>query len=235
MNTRKKNLSLALAAFSLAAFGMSANATMIHFNDFITGDLPASSPGPGGDWATATITNLTGSDEGVEVSLAIFVDYPEEFITHLFFDLTDDTASAASLTGATMDPDLALLTCNGKDPAGTGFWDICLQFDPSDHASSSDGTAGTIVFNILGSNLDMDDFGTSDDNGGWTAALHIQGIQPDCSAWVGEYDEQGRKEPGTPGTCVAVPEPGTLSLLGLGLVSVLGAGITNGRRRRLNS
>lgn len=230
MKTGMKCATLAAAGLSLAALSQTASALVIvdadtikiEYSDIITGP----DPGPGttdgsGNFAVATITN---SGTGVDVALELYSDLPE-FGTHLFFSL-DGSYGPLTVTDDATAPDITHLDpCNGKDPAGTGFWQLCVWMDPADKANELNNPIEFFVDGLQVSNFAYND-------NGWVSALHLQGIVPDCSAWVGDYDGEGKKEPGKGGECAAIPEPHTLSLLSLGLVSILGAGITNGRRRR---
>jgi hypothetical protein len=175
----------------------------------------------GDDYLTATIVNNGSS---VDVTLDIYVDYPAEFITVIKFALQGSYGTIAVTTST---PTIGLDTCNGNAPAGTGSWDLCLSYDSNDHIGSP--TYAQTTFTL--SNVQEANFGGVS-GGGWTAVAHIQGIEPNCSGWVGSHVEGGVQPQDSLPECVSVPEPNVISLLGMGLVAMLGAGITNGRRRR---
>ena len=150
-------------------------------------------------WLTANIVNTTG---GVNITFSTTIANPE-FVTDVYFAL---------FSGASCSP--------GTSPAGAGPFQLCQLFRPNTHW---DGPDTTLFF----AGITESSFDTGRD--GWYAAAHIQGIQPDCSGWIGAYGG-GRVNNGS-GTCgSSVPEPGTLSLLGLGL---LGLGLGFGRRRKV--
>ena len=111
---------------SIAMFAVStpASALTISYDSVVTGAVPAS-PSP---WLTATITNVTG---GVNITLAPQVITPE-FITAVFFSLSDHTFSAAEPITS---PDIDIEHCTGSAPAGTGPFQFCVAFDPSGHAA----------------------------------------------------------------------------------------------------
>lgn len=208
-------ISAALAAgCALLALSVPANALVITYNAVVTGAVPAS-PSP---YLTATITNTTG---GVNITLAPTV-MGSEFITAVYFSTNDTTFTIANISS---DPDLDPQNCNGSSPAGTGPWQLCVGFDPSDHAQFPDSVT-VFVAGITEANFIY--------NGdGWLSVAHVQGIQPDCSGWVGSYQGEGGIAPSNDGPCggtTDVPEPGTLGLLGLGLAA-LGLGV--GRRRQV--
>lgn len=207
-------ISAALAAgIALCALSAPANALVITYSQIVTGAIPGS-PAP---YLTVTITNTTG---GVNITLEPQVS-GSEFVTAVFFS-TNDTSFVIS--NISSDPDLDPANCNGSAPAGTGPWQMCMAFDPADHASFPDSVT------VFVSGITEANFITNSD--GWLSVAHIQGIEPDCSGWVGSYTGPGGIPPSNDGPCggTSVPEPGTLGLLGLGLAA-LGMGF--GRRKQV--
>ena len=203
-----------VGAFS--ALAQPANALLLTYDDLLTGATPAS----GTPWLTADIANLA-DDSGVKMTLDVGVTSPE-FLTDVFFSL----ASSADLSGLkdpTTSPDISLQKCNTHTsaPADTGPWQLCLAFAPN--LQVSDPTK--ISFNLLG--IFEKDFVAN--AAGWFSVAHIQGVQPDCSSWVGAYNGPGGVAPSSGYTCTSVPEPGTLSLLWIGVVAI---GASEVRRRR---
>lgn len=208
-----KGISGAIAAM-IAMFALSApaSALTITFDDIVTGDIP-NSPAP---YLTATITNVAGG--GVNITLTAGVLSPE-FLTRMKFSLTGNY----TLSDPTTVPDISLESCgNSQSPASTGPWQMCLSFAPSVHWNAD----GSVTFFMAG--LSESNFVYNSDS--WRAVAHVQGIGEDCSAWVGDYAGTGGIRPSNSGPCggeTSVPEPGTLSLLGLGLF-----GMAAGMRRR---
>ena len=153
----------------------------------------------GAPWLTATVLDTT---DGVNITFSTTLANPE-FITDVYFALTSGVSCSS-----------------GRSPAGTGPYELCYLFDPNAQWA---GPSFTQFF--AGYSESNFDIGTS----GWIAAAHIQGIQPDCSGWIGAYGG-GTVNNGS-GSCgsTSVPEPATLGLFGLGL---LGLGLGFGRRRK---
>lgn len=217
MNRFTKIWASAATAVGLWALAGPASALVITYDEIVTGNIPSgSSP-----WLTASILDITqDSTSGVNITLTPGVSSPE-FITRIFFSLDTPYGGSGNLNTS---PDLDLLNCNGRAPAGTGPWQLCMTFDPSDKWND---TAGPVSFFLAG--LSESNFVSN--SAGWLSVAHLQGIASECSAWVGSYNGTGRVAPKNDGHCsttTPVPEPGTLGLLGLCL---LGLGLVKRRTR----
>ena len=199
-----KTLFTAALAGGISAFALPANASLLpadglKYDELVTGATPAS----GSPWLTAEIADVYSGTvhTGVELTLNSLVTSPE-FLTDLYFSL----GSSADLSGVkdpSTSPDIRLETCNtsAKDPANTGPWQLCFSFAPKLHVADLQDFKFTL------DGLFASDFVSN--AAGWFSVAHIQGIQPNCSAWVGAYDGQGSVAPSSGYTCTSVPEPGT--------------------------
>jgi len=214
MTLFSKTSVVVVAGLAAYALSLPANALLVTYDDLVTGATPTS----GTPWLTANITDLSGNS-GVSMKLDVGVDAPE-FLTSVFFSL-GKSATLSGVTDPATTPDIDLANCSGKAPANTGPWQLCLAFSPNLQVSSP----ASITLSLLG--LHVSDFVTN--ASGWLSVAHIQGVQPNCSAWVGDY-RGGSVAPSADSTCTtSAPEPTTLSLLGAGLVGLFGARL---RRRR---
>jgi hypothetical protein len=229
MSTLKKVSAAAIVGLGLSLVNLPANALFLQFDDLVTGPTPASTLGGtgGNDYMTADIVNATVNGvSGVNISLVVYVDDPE-FIRVFMFNLNTTIAPPAITTT----PDIDASACSGADPAGTGPYDLCLAFDPPGQINQGD-LSTPFTFFIAG--LTEANFVVNES--GLFAVAHVQGVQPNCSSWVGARTsgttDSVQNFPGTGGACVPVPEPSVSSLLSIGLLAMLGAGIANARRRR---
>jgi hypothetical protein len=211
----KVNSGFALAAV-LSALTLPANAMLLTYDDLLTGATPSS----GTPWLTADITNLQDKS-GVSMTLDVGVSSPE-FVTDIFFSLLS-TANLSKVADPATSPDIALSKCNSASsaPANAGPWQLCLAFAPNLQVADP----SKISFTLLG--LLESDFVAN--SAGWFSVAHIQGVQPNCSAWVGAYSN-GTVAPSSGGSCASVPEPETWTLLSTGVIAMGLAGFF--RRRR---
>src|SRR5262245_35343415 len=170
-------ISAALAAgVALFALSAPANALVITYDSIVTGATP-SSPSP---YLTATITNTTVNGvAGVNITLAPGVLSPE-FVTAVFFSTNDTTFTISNITS---DPDLAAQPCNASARAGTGPWHMFMAFDASDHAQFPDSVT------VFVAGISEANFVVNSDH--WLSVAHVQGIEPNCSGWVGSYSGPG--------------------------------------------
>jgi hypothetical protein len=215
MNLVEKAAAALGLGFVAGTLPLPASALLLTYDDIVTGATPASVA----PWLTAEITN---NKSGVSMTLDVGASSPE-FLTDIYFSLAS-TANLSQLADPTTSPDITLSTCNSKSssPANTGPWQLCLGFAPK--LQVSDPTK--ITFDLLG--IFERDFVAN--SAGWFSVAHLQGIQPNCSAWVGSGNSTATPSGG--GSCTSVPEPGTLSLMSFAVAAVLGSAAV--RRRRLS-
>jgi hypothetical protein len=183
----------------------------------------ATPPEGAAPWVTITIDD--GADavgaNGVRVTVTNGNLTDQEFVPALYLNLDpslDPTDLSFTAVNTSAVASVSFLTgVDSFQADGDGKFDIHLVLPPPPGNFASKFTAGeTLVFDLdLGAPLDAADFvfGSAPGGGQGTffAAARVQGIGPDDedSGWIGY-----------------VPEPGTVSLLGLGL-----AGLAVVRRR----
>jgi hypothetical protein len=201
---KKRLMTLGILIGVLLSFSVMANADTIMDLDYAyTGDSPAGSP----PWLTLAFSQ-NGTDP-VTLTLTANLQNSAEFITNVYFNVSKETISSINwVSGPVATP---TINYNSLDAPGDGFFDVILAFPQAPPGSRFNGT-DVAVFSIEGQDLTPEDFNSwSVPKGGtagpFRAVAHVQGITgPEGSGHITEG--------------VQIPEPGTLLLLGAGLLAV---------------
>lgn len=226
-----------IAALSLACFvfctAVSAHALFYEFNTVISGATPGG-PTP---WLTAEFTDTTRTinkttTNGVLLKLQaphlITTNTNQEFVTNWYFNNTlDDTIDNLKFLSVLNGTAFAKknyypVDVNGLNAGAGAKFDVYFQFQTSNNNSNrfeNGDVAEIFMYGVTG--LTAETFNAlstgNSANKHYFAEAHIQGISTgEGSSWV------------APVPVAPVPEPGTIVLLGTGL---LGLAIYGKRRR----
>ena len=212
--TRRRSFRAVATACVFALVAVSAEASMITFE--LSYEFSGATPPEGmAPWLTATFDDHDAPGL-VDLTLVTTNLTDDEFVFEWLFNLDPELDASALVfsapvkTGEFADPtiDLGVDAFPGD---GGGYFDVRVDFDNSDGASTRFGVGDAVEYSITGiPTLTADSFDfVSAPHGGqgtYPTAAHVGGIGPDDgdSGWI------------------SVPEPATLAVLALGSLTLLG-------------
>jgi hypothetical protein len=208
-----------VAALVLGVGG--AHAAIIQFS----GDI-SDADGPGAEAFDAEVEwEFLELDQVLCVTITNQTTAPNEYTISQFNFNTSDAVTALALITDPLDPlynsafpDAA--SGGSSNAGGFGTFDWSLDLDSSGNDGVLAGDSTTFYFNVTGDSLTEDDFfshGTEPPNGSDTAVaiIHFTRGPDDDSTW----GIPGRD--GEPPPVVVVPEPASMTLIGLGLAAMV--------------
>jgi hypothetical protein len=208
---RKNLMVVGILVGLVLGFAVAAQALTFDLNYAFSGSSPAGSA----PWLTATFTDV-GTDT---VSLILQGHLSaSEFVSEWSFNISNTLLLPLTFTFDTTSTGPAASsisqTANSLQADGDGKFDIQLNFPTSaaNRFNDSESVKYTIIGIGLSASLFNDVSATGGGNGIYHSAAHVQAIDASPnSGWIGDKT-------------VGVPEPGTLLLIGAGLIGLVGFG-----------
>jgi hypothetical protein len=199
----------------LAATSVPANALLFNLNVEYSGGTEPQGPRP---WLTATFEDMGTSQVRLTMDTDGLID--SEFVSGWYFNLNFVGDVSADFVAAESTSPLAFVffdadtsvppNLNADGALGAGF-NILFDFPTASATRFEENEIA--VYDFFGDGLTASAFNALNAAGNFVSAAHVQAINDtifpdDDSGWIG--------------ATAAIPEPGTILLLGAGLASLFG-------------